>query len=150
MVGVGLFVFPLAVAADSDLRSWTVPFLQDAPRLAPAALALIWVGRLVTSLAAWQLHSCARRGDRSLQRTGLFRYSRNPILVGLYLFYAGNCLWLPSVMTCGGFGLYAWSMHRRVLMEEGFLLAKFKAEYHAYLERVPRYLGGLRRMSDRR
>ena len=149
-VGVVLFVTPLAVAMDPGLRPWMAPFAGDHSWLVLVSLVFILFGRLITMLAAWQLRSCARRGDQSLQVTGLFRRSRNPILVGLYLFYAGNCIWLPSAVTWGGFSLYVWAMHHRVLMEEGLLLARFKGEYLAYFERVPRYVGVLRRAPEHR
>jgi len=145
-----LFVLPLLVAWDPRLRPWTFPLSDGTPEFVMTGLGLIFVGRLVTGFAVLQLYRALGHDGPSLQCAGPFRFSRNPILVGLYLFYIGNCVWLPSPMIWGGFVLYAWSMHRRVLMEEGVLRTRFQGNYLDYMASVPRYLGIPRRPSQPR
>lgn len=147
-LGVLCFLLPLAVLFWPPLAELLLP-LPDWPAVMTAGgLGLILAGRLLCTVAVFQLRRQHRRGQHELQPKGLFRFTRNPILLGMYLFYLGNCLWLPSPFLAAGFWLYTWNMHRRVLMEEDFLSARLGAAYRAYLAAVPRYLGIPRRGSE--
>jgi len=142
MIGVALFVWPLLVVLWPRLFRVARP-LVEAPRVAAVwtGLAIILAGRMLTLAGVVQLRRRHRRGDHQLQSCGVFGLSRNPILLGMFLFYIGNCVWLPAPILWGGFLLYAWNMHARVLMEESYLLARLGADYRSYQARVPRYVG---------
>lgn len=145
-ISVALFVMPLIVAVVPALAVILLPIeLLVSPVGIWSGLAMIFAGRVLTSVAVFQLRRRHRRDWHDLQPSGLFRVTRNPILVGMYLFYLGNCVWLPSPILWAGFFLYAWNMHQRVLMEEDFLRARMGAAYATYLESVPRYFGWPRR-----
>ncbi len=149
-IGVTLFLLPLAVACWPAVRPWTLVVAAESRTGVVAGLALILAGRLLTFTAVLHLRRRLRGGEHRLQRGGIFGVSRNPILVGMYLFYLGNCLWLPTPLLWAGFVLYVINMHRRVLMEEGFLEARFGADYIGYRSAVPRYVGFRRSSSDTR
>lgn len=139
-LGVICFLLPLAVVFMPGLRSWLVP-IDDSPSAAQTwtAVGLILAGRVVTFTSVLQVRRSRRAGD--LQPRGLFAWSRNPGLVGMYLLYAGLCVSVPSVVLLVGFVLYLWNMHRRVLMEESHLARTVGAAYEEYRGRVPRYVG---------
>lgn len=81
-----------------------------------------------------------RHPATALVVSGPFRYSRNPIYLGLTAFYLGvsllrNALWpvllLPAVLQI---------MQRGVIeREERYLALRFGEEYLAYRRRVPRW-----------
>lgn len=106
----------------------------------PVGLLLV-CGGLATVVAAWR-----ERGPGSLEEPaalvtrGLHGRSRNPMYVG----FTAAQLGLAGV-TRNGWMLVTWPastalLHRWVLREEGWLHARFGAEYDGYRARVPRYL----------
>jgi protein-S-isoprenylcysteine O-methyltransferase Ste14 len=102
---------------------------------------LIVAGRGLTLRAAMRLRRrSAQQVTRQLEFDGVFGFTRNPILVGMYLFYLGNCCVFPCVVLVAGLPPYVLYMHARVRMEEGYLARELGEPYEAYLRRVPRYL----------
>ena len=76
-----------------------------------------------------------------LRTSGLYRYSRNPQLVGGFLFVAGYALLWPTWL--GGLWAGVWLIvaHWMVQGEEAHLKQIFGAAYAEYCARTPRYLG---------
>ncbi len=138
--GVVLFLIPPVAAVWRPLVDvlWPLPAL-DGPWSRGFGATLVVVGRVVTLTASVQLRQHKVRA--TLHDAGLFRWSRNPGLVGMYLFYLGLCCLFPSTILLVGLIPYVWNMHVRVLMEESHLSARFGASYGDYKARVPRYVG---------
>ena len=138
-LGVMLFLVPLAAVARPDLVAYLLPVrtLQQV-EWRWAGILLVLMGRTLSLLSTGQLRAHQRAGE--LRSTGCFAVSRNPILVGLYLFYLGNCLLFSSLVLMIGFVPYVLSMHRRVLLEEDNLSRSLGGAYLRYSARVPRYL----------
>jgi len=87
-----------------------------------------------TNLPTWE-------PSLALVETGPFRFSRNPVYIGLFLIYFGLAttltsvwamLFLPALMGIVQYGI--------VLREEAYLTNKFGAAYTSYQARVPRWL----------
>jgi protein-S-isoprenylcysteine O-methyltransferase Ste14 len=77
-----------------------------------------------------------------LVRAGLYRFSRNPMYVGVLLVVFGQAL-LFSSARIALYGLAGWLfLHlAAVCVEEPHLRAKQGATYEEYCRRVPRWLG---------
>src|SRR3954447_6065296 len=77
----------------------------------------------------------------NLIRTGPFRFSRNPLYVGLLLFSAGVALLAASAWALAALPV-EWALLRwgAVLPEERYLSEKFGPEYDAYRAQVRRWL----------
>lgn len=122
---------------------------------------LVGVGPLVVGLAVfwWGMSTFARartgilleRPASRLVTTGPYRWSRNPMYVGLVVCYIGlsvlwNSIWpivfLPAVLIL----LFAVVIGR----EERYLRSTFGREYDAYCERVGRWVWTARRAEARR
>jgi protein-S-isoprenylcysteine O-methyltransferase Ste14 len=73
--------------------------------------------------------------------TGIYRYSRNPQLLGGFLFILGYALLWPSWMGLLWVALWPVIMHLMVRGEEEHLEAVFGDAYRRYCELTPRYLG---------
>jgi protein-S-isoprenylcysteine O-methyltransferase Ste14 len=102
---------------------------------------LVVAGRAITLGSVLSL----RRADRhqsagSLTTAGLFRYSRNPGLVGMYMFVSGLWLAAPSVAMLCGMVVYVVHMDFKVRMEEDYLGNTIGEPYRSYRRRTPRYL----------
>lgn len=132
-----------------------------AGRAAPLSRTAAWVGIAMFvagwSVLLWCTRDFVRRGRGSpspydpptaLVTTGLFRFSRNPMYVGIVVALIGFALWHWSRGAWLYAAFVALAFHLRVLLyEEPRLLATFGPSYENYKRTVPRWLG-LRRRSD--
>jgi protein-S-isoprenylcysteine O-methyltransferase Ste14 len=78
--------------------------------------------------------------NTSLKTTGLFKFSRNPMYVGVYATIVASILYTlnPVVVLIG---LFVVAVHHKiVLAEEDYLLNVFGKDYRFYRSRVRRYL----------
>lgn len=123
--------------------------------IASRGLALAIAGLLMLAGLATVLLSMPFLGRRSfgqeigrLHTSGIYRYSRNPQLVGSFLFIVGYALLWPSLPGLLWAGLWlpiSWLMVRA---EEEHLEQVFGEEYTAYCRRTPRFVGLPRRLAD--
>jgi protein-S-isoprenylcysteine O-methyltransferase Ste14 len=76
-----------------------------------------------------------------LLTSGIYRYSRNPQLVGAFLFIVGYALLWPSVSGMLWAGLWLPIAHLMVRGEEEHLRDVFGKLYTDYCAETPRYVG---------
>jgi len=105
-------------------------------------LALIVLGRTLAlcSVVNIRAQNSQKANDFDLKTSGLFGFSRNPILVGMYLTYWGIFFLLPNIVSLIGFVIYAANMHFRILLEEDFLANLFREKFIQYRDNTRRYL----------
>lgn len=106
----------------------------------PVAFAGVALGLLGSAICLTATISLWRRRGR-LNTGGLFSFSRNPMLMGLYVMWAG---WIPlfrSWLLGALFVAYALHMHYRIVLEERSLEQRFGTSYQSYREHVARYMG---------
>ncbi|MBM3506607.1 MAG: isoprenylcysteine carboxylmethyltransferase family protein [Alphaproteobacteria bacterium] len=77
---------------------------------------------------------------------GLYRYTRNPIYLGIFVTIAGYALLLPTMLS-----LLLWigvliGFRQQVLLEEKYLTRTYGEEFRAYAARVGRFLPGIGRL----
>ncbi len=136
----------VVVWAITALRGWGIDCSFIAaprpPRLVSlivwfAGFALLLAGRFGMG-AAFRIGS--PREDTRLVQGGLFRFSRNPMYVGVYATLVAATLYTasPIVLAIAAFVIVVH--HRIVLAEERCLAEAFGGEYAAYRRRVRRYL----------
>jgi protein-S-isoprenylcysteine O-methyltransferase Ste14 len=75
-----------------------------------------------------------------LHTSGIFAYSRNPGLDGMFLFFAGFGFIVPTMLLWIGLLFYFYYMLFRVKIEEEFLKALFQNEYENYCQKTKRFL----------
>lgn len=136
-VGVA-WVLPLVQLAGVEIRA-------PVPGMAPAAAALALAGTALLLLASRHLGDSLRMGlstdDTQLRTGGIYRFSRHPIYLSLFLLFAAACLYCPHpvVLACAVYGV---AIHHRIaLAEERFLEQRFGDAWRAHRARVPRYFG---------
>ena len=140
-------VWLLAVVAGFALN-WLMPL-----RFVPAAVPAGWLGGAVlvvaVALFAWAIVTMTRAGSNvptsmpttSIVDTGPYRFTRNPIYVGMMLALvalaiAFDSLWL--LLTLVPFALVI--RYGVVAREEAYLERKFGEVYRQYCTRVRRWL----------
>ncbi len=141
-----LFLLPPLLLFRPGLHPFLAPLVEPVPPWLSLLGALFVVaGRLLTfasTLALRQARLKPLRGelDLPLQTGLLFQRSRNPGLLGMYLFFAGLLLYFPNLVLIAGFAGYLLHMHFRILMEESHLTARYGPAYQRYCRDTPRYL----------
>lgn len=72
---------------------------------------------------------------------GLYRFSRNPMYLGLLMILAGWALYLGNILNVALLGLFVWAINElQIKPEEKALREKFGADYDAYCKRVRRWI----------
>jgi protein-S-isoprenylcysteine O-methyltransferase Ste14 len=139
-----------------------VVYAFDPARLAPLALvtppsggvsgtvgALFLLGGIALMVAAqldlgasWRvgMDESSRPG---LVTTGLYRFSRNPIYLSLFVSLIGLIVLLPTWLTIGVALASVAGIHNQVREEERFLYRTYGDEFVAYARRVGRFVPGL-------
>jgi protein-S-isoprenylcysteine O-methyltransferase Ste14 len=108
------------------------------------AIALGIVGGVGTMFWFGLRRALGQQVDRLVQ-SGPYRATRNPQLVGGTPMVIGVALLWPSWYALGWVVLYGVVAHMMVITEEEHLHRVFGEEYARYCERVPRYLGPVRK-----
>lgn len=78
--------------------------------------------------------------ETELVQTGLFRFSRNPIFLGIRINLLGFFLVLPNAITLVILVLGDVILQIQVRMEEEFLAQNHGESYEEYKKAVPRWL----------
>ncbi|MBO6027251.1 MAG: isoprenylcysteine carboxylmethyltransferase family protein [Bacteroidales bacterium] len=123
-----------------------VPVWRMAVAIVPAVFGL--------SLSVWSIVYMRRKGDgnpmdafghevaprtKHLMTEGPYRLSRNPMLTGSFIYYAGVCVWLWSWQALLVFVAFVAIMMLQVLSEEKRLRKDFGEKYEAYFRRTGRF-----------
>ena len=150
-----IFGFLIFVAGIPSLMWWVsgrpFPWIPSWPWAVPAVI-LMAVG---LALSIWSIVYMKKVGEgnpfdaynhevaprtKHLMTEGPYRFTRNPMLVGVYVYDIGVLLWLYSWWPLVVFSMEVILLTRQVMSEEKRLEADFGDEYLAYKKRVPRYL----------
>lgn len=142
---VVLIAFALAVLALSRwLPSGNLPFagsgiLALAALVAGVAVAL--AGVVAFARHGTTVDPLAPESTTTLVDGGVYRWTRNPMYLGMALALLGLALWsasLPGMVLVGGFCAYITRF--QIMPEERVLRGIFGEPYAAYVRRVRRWL----------
>jgi protein-S-isoprenylcysteine O-methyltransferase Ste14 len=146
LIYAGLFVLGYVLHRPVPLRLWGGGAGDVPARARLVGWALVGAGVLLAAGAAWLFRRAGTtpnptRPTTALVLGGPYRFTRNPMYVGLGLCYLGatllaNTAWplllLPALIIL----VQRWV----IVPEEAYLERKFGAEYRAYRARVRRWL----------
>jgi len=153
---VWLRALAFLIAVPGTVAGWLPWYIAGSPpvwhadgRIAIRALAAV-VALLGTAVLLWTATDFVRRGrgtpapydpPRLLVTSGLYRFTRNPMYVGVISMIAGQALWFGSGAVLIYAAVIALAFHIRVvLVEEPRLTKLFGAAYADYCAYVPRWL----------
>lgn len=139
-----LYALPLVAAALLH-AGWPLPLLPES--VARALGAIVVAAGLLLGASALGLFRRARtsplpiRPTTALVASGPYRFTRNPMYVGMAAVYLGVTLWMNSAWPLLFFPLVIVFVQRMaILPEERYLEAKFGDEYRRYRAQVRRWL----------
>jgi protein-S-isoprenylcysteine O-methyltransferase Ste14 len=138
-------ILPWLLLADDSWRG--EEWLPGAVLMGVGLLVLLWCVRdfYVSgkgTLAPWD-------PPKRLVTIGLYRYTRNPMYLGVLTFVSGWSIFAGSPVLAGYAALLAVAFHLRVLLhEEPWLAKSFGPSWAAYAARVPRWFPRLRAGPD--
>ena len=89
------------------------------------------------------------RENTKLITTGIYRYTRNPCVLGVDLFVLGTLLIAPSLLALLAVVLNLIGYHLKVRAEEEYLQRMHGAKYEAYCARTGRFLPRIRVTGDK-
>lgn len=148
-----LKVPPLALAIVLAMAMWLMadlppplPYIEVAGRVVAACLALSGIASIVAGAAQFRKASTTVNPTRpdsatTLVSGGIYRYSRNPMYLGIALMMLGWAIWLGSSYGLIPPAVFVLYLNRfQIRPEEEALRARFGAEYLAYKRAVRRWL----------
>jgi protein-S-isoprenylcysteine O-methyltransferase Ste14 len=126
----------------------TPAFAWHPPYQRKIALLLVLAGSVSTVLGAVTFRRAGTtvspirpQATSVLVSTGIYRFSRNPMYLGLSLVLIGWSLVLGNSLSLGGVAVFVMYLNRfQITPEERALTAKFGNEFTAYQRRVRRWL----------
>ena len=140
-----ILVMALAAAAWTLWREAPLPFLPEASAR-PLGVALGTISFVLFSSAVLALHRAGTQipthlPARVLVTSGPYRFSRNPIYLGLAIGFAAVAAWLNSAWFLAMAVLFVGLVSAGVIVrEERYLREKFGAAYLQYCSEVRRWL----------
>ena len=133
-------------------------WVSGMPNLLAAPIVRIVIAFMLAalglSLSVWSIVYMRHKGDgnpmdafghevaprtKHLMTEGPYRLSRNPMLTGSFVYFAGVCVWLWSWQALLVFVAFIVIMLLQVRSEEKRLRRDFGEEYEAYCRRTGRF-----------
>ncbi|MEO8159904.1 MAG: isoprenylcysteine carboxylmethyltransferase family protein [Arenimonas sp.] len=106
-----------------------------------AGIALDLSGLLVFRNARTTLNPLAPGDSTSIVQSGPYRFSRNPMYLGMALILLGFCAYLASPLSLLAVVVFvAYITRFQIIPEERLLLAKFAEAYAQYARTVRRWI----------
>jgi protein-S-isoprenylcysteine O-methyltransferase Ste14 len=105
---------------------------------------LLLIGTILFILSVLELGRSLRFGipeeETTLQTTGMFAISRNPLYLGMFIICIGSCLYFPDLLNLT-FCVYTIGFHLKIIRnEEAFLANRFGEKWQSYTKRVRRLI----------
>lgn len=125
LANVLIVLYPIALKVRTD-PPWFV-----------TGLAVYVLGNI---LYAASVVDFARPKTNGINLNGLYRFSRNPMYVASFVYFAGCVLLTRSLVLLGLLVVYQASTHWIILAEERWCVRQFGEEYVGYMSRVKRYV----------
>ena len=107
--------------------------------------ALLGIGVMLFTLAIIRLGTFSLRvglaqENTPLRTTGIYRFGRNPMLLGLYLIALGSAIYVQNPINWILVMVALTVHHKIILAEENFLHERFGDQWIEYRNKVRRYI----------
>ncbi|MBU2621756.1 MAG: isoprenylcysteine carboxylmethyltransferase family protein [Proteobacteria bacterium] len=132
LIPIQLFFVDLSLVEKNDVFFWI-------------CVALLCIGVMFFTLAIIKLGTFSLRvglaqEKTSLRTTGIYRFSRNPMLFGLYLMALGSAIYVQNPINWILVIIALTIHHKIILAEETALSDRFAGQWVEYRSSVRRYV----------
>lgn len=135
------FLLPLIFILDPIFTSYSFALFKQNALTKILGILVLLMGRFISIWATIQISkNNDHKREHSLQIKGLYKYSRNPIVISNALFLISMFVLFGSLIFPLGLICYLWDMHIKILIEEEFLKNQYDEDYNTYLHNTRRYL----------
>ena len=125
-----VFVIPIVYSFFLPIELSTVWFY--------AGLLIYLLGVVIGTIAVYDFFTTAL--DKLVTK-GVYRISRNPMYLGMFLIYIGTGIACVSLLFLLLTMMFVILSHILVITEERFCLKTYGKDYRNYLNRTPRWIG---------
>lgn len=94
----------------------------------------------IMRLGTFSLRVGLARENTALRTEGIYRFSRNPMLLGLYLMALGSAIYVRNPINWILVIVALTVHHKIILAEENFLQQQFGEQWIEYRKKVQRYI----------
>jgi protein-S-isoprenylcysteine O-methyltransferase Ste14 len=137
------YVFPLVWAIHPPVYRLAMPLSSQpafgSPAIAAVSIAAIVLGSAIAFAGTVELRRAIVVGS-GIVSSGIFRLSRNPIVLGLQIGAVGYLVCIPSPLMAVGLIVFLFHMHIRIRIEEAHLRSEYGETYSRYCRSVGRYV----------
>lgn len=114
-------------------------FLKIGTTQPQLTLGLVFYGAGIAMLALSTV-AFAKPAENGIHTKGIYRFSRNPMYIGYFLYFLGCAVLAHSTVMYIILLIFQVSAHFVILSEERWCIKQFGEEYRDYMEKVRRYL----------
>jgi len=132
LIHVQLGIVNLSLFAKNDVFFWICVTL--------VGIGVMFFTLAVIKLGTFSLRVGLAQENTSLRTTGVYRFSRNPMLLGLYLMALGSAIYVQNPINWMLVIIALTIHHKIILAEEVFLKNRFGDEWTEYRNKVRRYI----------
>ena len=131
MLNLSVYLLPMALSVIGLINGVTLSANTSLPGIIVAIL-----GRIVSLTGTYTIKS---HSAEILITNYVFRYSRNPITVGIHLTLFGLALSFNIWYLWLGLVFSILNLHYKVRVEERYLFKKYPKDFKNYVKQTPRY-----------
>jgi protein-S-isoprenylcysteine O-methyltransferase Ste14 len=141
---IWMFYIIFYIVNDEALRPFLLLNILDFDLAIIIGMIIVVLGYIFEGLGIYALGTNFRielpKEESTLITGGIFKFSRNPIVLGMFFLVIGSFLMIPTIISIVLLILNVLTFDSKVRHEEKFLLNRFGEEYESYKKKVRRYL----------
>ena len=122
----------------------TIGYISVPRHIAWLGVGLLYLGCILMVFSFYSLGDALKVGlpdaTTKLKTSGIYRFSRNPLYLSIFLICLASCIYLPDLLNVT-FAIYGMVIHHNIVKgEETFLARRFGVDWENYASRVHRYI----------
>ncbi len=132
LIPVQVFIVNLSVFEQKSVFFWICAALLG--------IGVLFFALAVTKLGTFSLRVGLAQENTSLRTTGVYRLSRNPMLLGLFLMTLSSAVFVQNPINWLLVIIALAVHHKIILAEEAFMQGRFGEQWINYRSKVRRYI----------
>jgi len=132
LIIIQVFFLKVSLFPQNDVFLWICMVLMG--------IGILLFTLAIKSLGTFSLRVGLAQEKTALRTKGIYRFSRNPMLLGLYLIAIGSAIYVQNPVNWALVIIALTIHHKIILAEEKFLQERFGEEWTEYRNKIHRYV----------